>query len=224
MKQVYKNGTWQKGAAGPENIREDLRKLPGELVTKEDDDGDKVHELDPEHVKDTIIADYKKAIAEAESPTPQHETQADKREKRRRLCRPGKYVDFRDVGKEAAQYEVDLHRLSAMAGIITGELNLLSRGAPLSHDVYRARHIWFPTRNLNHYQLRMGNPPPRSQRPSYLRGLDLVVDILEPGERLRDMARGAGLDLFSLQEAQAAMAVEDAEQEERMVLLPEELR
>jgi hypothetical protein len=57
------------------------------------------------------------------------------------------------------------------------------------------KHLWFPENNANHYELRSGNPPPRKQRPRYLRDIDLVVDVYAPPESILVELRKRGIDL-----------------------------
>jgi hypothetical protein len=40
------------------------------------------------------------------------------------------------------------------------------------------KHLWFPENNVNHYELREGNPPGDSQRPKHMRRFRIEIDIL----------------------------------------------
>jgi len=39
------------------------------------------------------------------------------------------------------------------------------------------RHLWFEEDNANNYRLRAGNPPADVDRPEFLRGMHLVIDL-----------------------------------------------
>lgn len=197
-------------------LPDELRHLPGEYVTTDEEDPDRIHPLDPPHIVEALTNELREK-EEGPREGKEVETQQDAREKRRRLCKPGRYVSMTHLTKEQIQYEVDLLRLGAIAGILRGEIDLLKRGANHSDDVWKPRYLWFPSDNLNEYKLRKGNPPARDDRPMKLRGIDLVVDVAEPGDRLRGLARDAGLDLYSLAEIRKAVVQEEMEGQERLV-------
>lgn len=54
------------------------------------------------------------------------------------------------------------------------------------------RHIWFPSRDLNVYEMRMGNPPADIDRPPHLRGLRLEIDATYIPDWLREFMRPDG--------------------------------
>ena len=49
------------------------------------------------------------------------------------------------------------------------------------------RHLWFPEDNVNHYELRDGNPPGDSGRPKHMRGYRIELDIVSIPERVKDV-------------------------------------
>lgn len=132
-----------------------LRVLPSEAVTKDIDDPDRAHALDPQHIVNDIAKDY---LEERKAPEQKPEA-------------------FRPVTQE----EVDLRALLVCKAIVaTNRLLHRSRQEPRWH----VRHLWFPENDARVYELRDGNPPADSERPDHLRRIDLVVDPTAPLRRL----------------------------------------
>lgn len=155
MREVRKaDGTWESGKAAPELLREDLRALPSDAITKDVDDPDRVHALDPEHIRDEL-AD-KHILPEA----PKDEE----------MPKPG--LGWRPV--KGRQQDVDLVRLRVMAAILQTELSRYENGEKPNLE---ARHLWFPEDDIRVYSLRLGNAPPDSERPQHLRRLALEIDV-----------------------------------------------
>lgn len=177
--------------ASPKLLREDLRKLPGNFITNDEGDESKIHELDPPHVV-AALASEQQAAEEAEA-------EPDKKEPRyRSLVTLGQKTKFTGISKDKVQFEVDLIRMRIIQSLIGRALANGKLGLPADLEV---KYVWFPTNNLNHYEMRQGNPPSRHSRPGYLRGIDLELDVLEPPKRMRDIAAEYGTELFSLSEA-----------------------
>ena len=148
-----------------ELLPEGLRELPSELVTKDAEEEDKVHRLDPKHVRLSLTDEY------FDKHTKEPEVEAEKPK--------NKWLPVK-------QEFVDLVILRAMAAIIETEESRQARGHPPRHPVY---HLWFPENDLRVYELRKGNPPPATERPRHLRSIDLVVDITHLPRRIKDMIR-----------------------------------
>lgn len=145
-------------------IREDLRRLPSEYVTTDVDDPDKVHALDPGNIRDSIAEErFAKDGAPAEPEKPNT-------------------PPWRPVRQDL----VDLIGLSATKQLLITASGNLDSGRPSGLRVY---HLWFPKDDIRVYALRRGNPPPDSERPVHLRGLDLVVDPCEVKPRVLDAIR-----------------------------------
>lgn len=53
-------------------------------------------------------------------------------------------------------------------------------------------HLWFPENDLRVYCIRLGNPPSDRDRPSFLRGLRLELDVQDIPHWLREIMRPHG--------------------------------
>ena len=177
-KQVFKDGEWQEGGAAPELLRDDLRILPGELVTKEIEEDHKIHELDPEHVADTYLFEYMER-AEGRDPDEVPRVRDERLSNTWGMPPVGEEVPFSRYNPEQNQKFIDLFRARA-ASVALGNLLDRLRTGKISENEECVFHIWFPSDNLNHYERRAGNPPGESQRPKYLRGYKLHVDLNNP--------------------------------------------
>lgn len=182
-KQVLRNGKWEEGSASPELLRDDLRSLPGEYVTKDIAEPNKIHELDPQHVVNQILDD---------KVTGKDSSKLDDKEKPRD-------PEFDEVPpgqtRELYQKGVDVVRLRVLKSLVERQILRLKRGANLVD--LKVRHLWFPENNLNHYELRTGNPPPDSERPKHMRGFRLELDVLHLPQSIVDYceARGESIDV-----------------------------
>ena len=139
------------GRASPELLREDLRALPSELLTKDAGDADRIYESDEAHVQQSILRDYATAAA---GKTPEAEDKLGAEAVR---------------GGRLTQESVDFVRLRVMRAISTNDLT--------PGEKLKVSHLWFPRDDVNAYELRMGNPPADSQRPKHLRRLRLEIDL-----------------------------------------------
>lgn len=172
-------GEWRDGAAKPQLLREELRKLPGELVTKDVDDEDKAHDLDAPHVVSTIVKDFVKAQAPKDEP----ET-AEKAIKKLWAPGPGERAPVR-------QWFVDVVKMRVIRALTNKAVAEYARG--LDPDLTPC-HLWFESDNVNNYVLRMGNPPHRKSRPKHLRDIDLVVDVMRPPRSMVEELSRRGID------------------------------
>lgn len=190
-------GEWREGAAAPRLLPEELRKLPGELVTRDVDDENKAHDLDAPHVISNIVKDFAKAQEPEKDDTPQKVA--------KKLWAPG-------PGERAPvrQWFVDVAKMRVIAALINKASSEYARG--LDPDLTPC-HLWFETNNVNDYSLRMGNPPPRCDRPRHLKDIDLVVDVTSPPRSIVELLRAKGIDL----NIQKAMKRID---EERRIVTP----
>jgi len=174
---------FQSGKAAPELLREDLRALPSEFLTKDIEDGTRIHEIDDPHTQE----DLKDQLQEEKSALPPLPAGAP----------VGEVVPLN-------QWQVDLVRLRAMQSVIHAE----SRKAKPDLSV---RHLWFPRNNVNEYALRRGNPPSDRERPVHLKGLRLEIDVFEWPARLKDELEARGHVLPNLREEFANGQREQAE-------------
>lgn len=162
---LTESGEWREGGARPALLPAELRKLPGELVTKDADDPDKAHADDAPHVVSTIVKDFARAHGDApKDDTPEKVT--------KKLWAPGPGEHAR-----VTQWFVDVVKMRVIAAQVKTWLGQFQRGK--DPDLTPC-HLWFRTNNANDYVLRMGNPPPNRDRPRYMRDINLVVDVMNP--------------------------------------------
>lgn len=143
----------------------ELRELPGDLVTKEAEEEDKVHPLDPEHIRLNLKDEYFEKQQAESAPEPEKPL-----------------AEWRPVKQEF----VDLIILNVLAACIETASNRLSRGEPMGAIV---KHLRFPRNDITEYMLRDGNPPADSERHPHERGIDLVVDLTRIPPRIMDQIR-----------------------------------
>lgn len=162
-----------------------LRHLPSEYVTDEVGEADKVHRLDPEHVRHGILKD----IAEQETGRDVEFNFKDfmsilvslpSEVKRGRVTR-FKYV-------QRPQWEVDLIR-TRICAVFTMQAIRHERIENLTAPFY----VWFPDDNLNKYIVREGHAPANRDRPHYLRRIDLFIDLLKWPCAVLDYLKEIGL-------------------------------
>lgn len=143
-------------------LNENLRRLPSEYVADDPDDPNRVHEIDPAHVRETIAIDRYDAETEDEAKGP----------------------DKIYVPVPLKQEYVDLLILKVRAALLgTIERQHKQTGQALVH----VRHLWFPANDLWERELRDGNPPADSERPEWMRGLDVAVDPMRLQPRIERM-------------------------------------
>jgi hypothetical protein len=195
---LTESGEWRDGGASPTLLPDNLRKLPGELVTNDADDESKAHELDAPHVVNTIVGDFAKLHgAEQKDDTPAKVA--------KKLWAPG-------PGERAPvrQWFVDVVKLRVLSVLVNQAVDDCNAG--IEPDL-RVRHLWFETDNVNAYELRRGNPPSNKYRPRHMRNIDLVVDVMLPPRSIVELlaAKGIELDVKKL--------MREAEEAKRNVLL-----
>jgi len=169
---VYHNGVFvpQSGKSAVQ-LPQHLRVLPGEFVTRDIEDPDKIHELDPDHIVDDL-----KQKLEAKYIKPPDPKTVKEQERKERL---NAAIQPIPIGEKApvTQPRVDAARLRVLRSFIDEAYQLML--VQQDYSVYlRPHYLWFPDRdNVNEVELRMGNPPADRDRPKHLRGLELVVDV-----------------------------------------------
>lgn len=177
---LTESGEWVEGAAAPRLLPDNLRSLPSELVTRDADDPDKAHEIDAPHVVSTIVKDFAKAHGNA----PKDDT-AEKVAKKLWAPGPGERAPVR-------QWFVDVAKMRVIAALVNKMVADFSAG--LDVDMTPC-HLWFEEDNVNAYFLRSGNPPPRKERPRFLRDIDLTVDVTNPPRSIVELLAAKGIDL-----------------------------
>lgn len=175
-KRVFRDGKWQDGAAAPEQLREDLRGLPGEWVTKDDADPDRVHELDPPHIVSALVEEQVKKLA-PEKQTLQGAVKA-------------ATVPATDI-VPLTQARVDVVRFRVLHSLVTTALRLKQNGE--SAPVLVVKHLRFPTNNVNEYELHDGPPPQDSDLNPHERTLHLAIDPLQWPDSIIDMLHAKGI-------------------------------
>ena len=100
---------------------------------------------------------------------------------------------------------IDKRRQKVLIHLARGVLKSVAEHGPDAAYLKRAyrgiQHLWYhklPHKDgidLDHYELRDGNPPSDIDRPKYLRGLDLEIDITKiPDDIMALLVPGGKLD------------------------------
>ena len=143
-------------------LREDLRQLPEDSVTDDIEDADRVHALDPDHVRDAVAIDKQRADQAEKVPDEE---------------KPQGVPEWKPVRQDF----VDMIILSVTKTLLDRAVLNLKRGQEHGLQHY---HLWFPENDIRIYGLRPGNPPPNIERPEHLKNIDLVVDPTELNPRI----------------------------------------
>lgn len=146
---------------------DNMKGLPEELIGTDMADPDKIDFRDAPHVVEGIVEDY---VKDQEAPTPSTK-------KKRRCAQPGEYVPL-------SQWEIDVVRMRVIKTSVDRYIEEVKQGMPPNWGV---KHLWFPENNVNHYQLREGNPPGDSQRPKHMRRFRIEIDILNIPETIQEL-------------------------------------
>ena len=184
---VAKDGTLQPcptGRASAELLPEHMRKLPGDLVTKHEAEADKVHELDEPHIVGALVYERQKA-EKAEAANTHGARLAELREQMKRV----------PLGESAplSQARIDIERFHAGRATLAAYNRKMDRGEAV--DIDQRYHLWFPTDDVQVYQLRPGNAPADQDRPRHMQGYTLAVDPLCPPAWIRAAFRRADIML-----------------------------
>lgn len=176
MSLVFKNGKWSIGKAAPEHLRKELRELPGNFITKDTGDPDKIHELDDPHIVRNLAREQ--AIAQLDS----NEEDLDSLLGRAPI---GEVVPLK-------QRFIDAERFFVWKGVIQGQLRDIGDRIRLAPDIEVMHWLYFEEDNVNKYLVKEGLPPPDSELPKHMRGFQVVVDILAPPQRIMDILTATG--------------------------------
>lgn len=182
---VLKGGQFvEKERPAPALLPPELRSLPGEYVTKDTGDPDKLHPLDTEfpHIVDSVV--HEKQVAEREA-----QKEKAPRDDGLKRAPVGEVVPLR-------QDFIDVERWFAIKGIVKSQLTALQEGLITEPDITTIRHLWFPEDNVNNILLRVGRPPSDSQRPKHMRGFDIAVDLLSIPPSIVDEMWSRGIDIY----------------------------
>ena len=180
MRQVLKDGAWVDGKAEPEGLPEHLRILPGDVVSKDVDDPNRVHQLDAPHIVSSLAKEHHNKQLAGKKKT------AGKVLKKLRAPGPGEIAPV-------TQWYVDVTKMRViqqMAGLAVAQYE---KG--LRPDLESPVYLWFPTPNVNQYEIRKGVPPIKRLRPKWLRDIDLRLDLLDPPRSIVDVLKRQGIDI-----------------------------
>ena len=169
-----------------------FRHLPGEVVTHDCGDRDRVHKNDPAHVVRPLLREFAKRLAANEHPV----TRAQAFIRVHFDQRANDPYRFGNLDQEV----VDLWKARTI-------LAWARRAAPPDEP----RHLWFPNATGWRVELKKGPPPPNGDRPKALRNLNLEIHVLDWPARMRDMLQSIGVDVPAvLEEIRAKIAKEKA--------------
>lgn len=161
--------------AAPKLLREDLRTLPGELVTENVEEGDKVHELDEPHVRRDILKDFATKASGGETPDEAWDRKQAEKKKADAADPRLEHCALSRMSPEKRQEKIDAVRLRVMKVMAEMAKVNIKKGRPVDMSV---KHLWFFDDDLNHYGYRDGTAPHNSSRPKYLRDMKLEIDLL----------------------------------------------
>lgn len=170
-----------------------LRRMPGELVTHDAADPERIHRHDPDHVRKTLAREYAKKLAGTLSPL-----------KKARIVVAARFTElsedplrFKFIDQEVA----DLWRAKTILAWLDKQ--------KINDELH---HIWFPQENNGwRCALRKGPPPPRSERPKHLRNLNLELHVLDWPARMRDIVKSVGVNVTdALEECRVRIANQKA--------------
>jgi hypothetical protein len=151
-----------------------LKHLPGELLTTDRDDADRIFKTDDSHIVDAITADAIDKINDADKGLAPSIERSDAQREALRTAKIGATIPISALPGNKAQLQVDLIRLRVTKTLID---TYIAQVKALEEPKIRPKHLWFPTDNLNVYELRNGNAPSDNYRPKWLRRLRLEIDI-----------------------------------------------
>jgi hypothetical protein len=149
----------------------DLKKRKTSYAPKTDiEDGTKPHELDPDYIVQAL--EEEKIDREEYGILPEDSPE---RQAKEALASPLVPFESEDPRLHRIdQLAVDKVRMRVLPFSILRAINKKMIGPENKPPI---RHFWFPEDDDRNYQLKMGNPPPDSQRPAHLRGLKLEQDL-----------------------------------------------
>lgn len=184
-----KTGKWREGAASPRLEPAHMRDKPGELLTREIEEGDKIHEEDPQHIVDSILDDWEAQ----DKPKPKMDPGRMEILRKLSLDRAEKHLRLSDLGEERRQLEIDIVRMRILFTLVDTYVKQMEEGLDVDPD--EVHHVWFPSNQLGVYELRKGPAGHHSNRPKWLKGMELELDLNNPPRRGMDLLKEAGVDI-----------------------------
>lgn len=178
------------------------RDLPGELITKDEADVDRVHPLDPPHIKSALVYEHQKKL----DPKAEKEDEA---VKKLTCAQPGEKVPL-------SQHEIDVIRCRVIYTWINRELSKAACGEKVDTEI---KHLYFPEPdNVNSYALRKGRPRDWEKSYRHQKHLDTVVDIFELPPRIKDFLAAKGIKHVNFRKRFEDAERQRAIDEQRIVL------
>jgi hypothetical protein len=184
-----KTGTFKEGKASPRLLPENLRELPGDKVTQDEDDETKAHELDPDHIVDAIKSDL--AHQELTERAPRALADPEKAKAAAIKEKLNEILEFVPPGysRPLNQKRIDGVRFRILNQLVNRAYEVFRKGGKTFPTLY---HVWFPKDDIACYELRAGTPPNRNALPSRLKRFDLVIDLEAWPQRIIDALEYAG--------------------------------
>lgn len=166
----------QNRKAGPELLREDLRALPSDLVTKDIAEDGKVHELDDPHIQEDYIEKY-------------YDKENEKAPDQDRMTALiAKLQGELGGGSKLNQAKVDIVRFRVIRALMERP----------PEELEKKRWLKFPEDNIDIYELKEGNPPSDVLRKKHMKGLELHIDCFDWPQRIIDILEANGImDTFA---------------------------
>ena len=164
-----------------------LRGLPSELVTREHADIGRVHENDPPHIVRGLIKKFSQGLV-----TPKDEGAAADKEAGAALGMRLRWSPEQGP-LPITPYIIDILRMRTIIQMGKQIVKYSRMGVYKTRkeltDALQVHHLWFPENRASRMELRKGLAPRDKQRPSWLMGLDLTIDLLNWPGRMKAMLR-----------------------------------
>lgn len=166
----------------------ELSKLPGELITRDITDKERIHPNDPPHIRRHLI---RRAALKANPPKLGPGAWAEV-SVRAQLLALRKHPDRYGVINQPL---VDIYR----AVILVEKAKRILQAKPGSVQLLnpeKLSHIWFDTpADGSMLKTHAGAEPPNSERPAFLKNLKLTCDIMDWPQAVLDMLVNCGPEL-----------------------------
>jgi hypothetical protein len=164
-----------------------LRHLPGEIVTKDDRDGTKAHELDPDHILHAVEQEFKEKEAEDRKGASPNERLA-------ALLKPT--TEYQPL----TQYNIDFVKWRVQLGLLEQAVKLSHSGQPINTDAV----FWleFPERDLRIYNMKVGRQPKVFGKPfKHLRDFNVTFFLFgQPPPAVLDAMKVYGVQPPKIEE------------------------
>ena len=186
---LTEDGAWEQRAATPKLLKENLRGLPSELVTNDDENEKLAHELDPAHIVKAVVKDHARKLM--------REEKGENKEKvddiLLRLKKPmiGKIIPL-------SQREIDVVIFRTISTIRSEWAMALQAG--FVSDMEQKFHLHFPSDNVNEIFIHKGPTPhncetdSRCHKNKYTMKYRTTVDPLVIPQSVQEMFSKMGVE------------------------------